>query len=92
MSENRKEIKLEAVGWKLWLVLTAVSYPPAFWVSYGVCYEDMKDGMLPWILGFFLSAFGAGVITTALNTVLQNRVEKIRSEERKSNKKNKKKK
>ena len=91
MSEEPKKIKLEAVGWKLWLVSTAIFFPFGFWVSHRVSYDDMKDGMLPWILGFMLAAFFAGVLTTGLNTILQNRVERIRAEEKKSNKKKKKK-
>jgi apolipoprotein N-acyltransferase len=91
MSEKPKEIRWESVGWIFWLISSAIFFPGFFWVSRQIAYDDQKNGMLPWILGFILASFLAGVLTTGLNTILQRRVEKIRAEESRLNKKNKKK-
>lgn len=81
--------RLESVGWQFWMVWFVLFYPPVTYLAWQTAYNDMKTTILPWILGFLGAALGAGLVSWAVNTVLQRRVEKARKEQRKKAKKRK---
>ncbi len=73
--KGKKEHGLESVGWGFWLICFVVLYGPSWYVGYSVAYSDQRTGLLPWILGFVLAAFGAGLVSVAVNFTLQKRIE-----------------
>ena len=75
---------IEAVGWGFWLICFAVLYGPGWYIGYTFSYDDRKSGILPWVIGFSLAAFGAGLISLVLNYIVQKRNESRRKSARKS--------
>lgn len=74
-SKGKQSQGLEAVGWGFWLICFVVLYGPAWYIGYSVSYSDQRGGLLPWVLGFVLAAFGAGIVSVAVNFTLQKRIE-----------------
>lgn len=79
-----KKPGLEAVGWGFWSICFSVLLGPGCYLGYQVSYADRKGGLLPWLIGFGLAAFGAGVISMVVNYSLQKRIELRRKSARKS--------
>ena len=81
--KNRTTYRFESVGWGFWLICFVVFYGPATYVGFYYSYEDMRAGMLPWVIGFALAAVAAGLLSTAVNYILQKRVEILRKKAKK---------
>lgn len=82
--KKQKSNRLEAVGWGFWLICFAILYGPMTYLGYEASYEDMRAGMLPWVIGFSLAAVGAGFISVGVNYALQKRIEILRKKAKKN--------
>ena len=75
-AERKAEKKgIEAVGWGFWLICFALLAGPCTYLGYTISHGDRKDTLLPWIIGFSLAAFGAGLLSLAANFIVQKRIE-----------------
>ena len=85
-SEEKSEEKkgIEAVGWGFWLICFAVLFGPCYYLGYTISYSARKGGVLPWVIGFSLAAFGAGLLSFVLNFIVQKRIESRRKRGRKT--------
>ena len=87
--QNKKNRRIESLGWGMWLVCFAIAYGPFHYMGWRISEEDQKSGMLPFIIGFVCAAFLAGVLTTAANAILQKYLAIQQKTERKKKKKRK---
>lgn len=81
--KKSKHGRFESVGWGFWLICFAVLYGPMTYVGYIYSVEDRRTGLLPWVIGFTLAAFEAGVLSMAVNYGLQKRIELLRKKAKK---------
>lgn len=79
---------IEGAGWVFWTIVFAVSTGPSIWFCWRITYGGVSR-LAPIALGVILAAFVAGVVTWAVNGVIQSRLEKKRRAGKKSRKKNK---
>jgi hypothetical protein len=77
---------LEYVGWKFWFVVFVVTAVPGIYVSYQLVTEQTTF-LVPVSMGTIGAAIGAGVISWAVNAILQYRTKKRRLAVRKKVKK-----
>lgn len=83
---KKKEWKFDAAGWVFWLVLFAVLLAPSMFLGKAVVYED--TAVSTWIgFGIVIAAIGAGIISWAVNSVIQRHRKRQRIVERKKAKK-----
>jgi len=80
-----KKQGLESVGWGFWLICFAVLLGPCWYIGYDYSYNNMKAGLFPWVVGFSMAAFGAGILSLVVNYLLQKRIE-LRVKKLKKNK------
>lgn len=82
---TKKHTQIETVGWKFWLVAFVVLIVPGYLALLPITREST-----PWYAlaagGVVFAAIGAGVVSWAVNSLLQYRVRKRRHAERKSKK------
>ncbi len=81
--KGNKPKKLDSVGWGFWLICFVLLYGPCWYLGYHYSYDDRRNGLLPWAVGFTLAAFGAGLLSFAVNYVLQTWQERARKRARK---------
>ncbi len=82
--EAQKKKGIEAVGWGFWLICFVVLFGPFTYLGYVYSYSDRKGGLLPWLIGFGLAAFGAGLLSLVVNFMIQKRIESRRKHARKA--------
>ena len=75
---------IEFAGWGFWLICFTIFAGPSWYLGYTISYSDRKGGVLPWVIGFSLAAFGAGLISFVVNFVIQKRIESRRKRDRKA--------
>ncbi len=85
MAKKKKNTRLDAAGWTFWLIAFGVLLGPAVWALWVVKTEEAA-WFFPLAMGTVLAALGAGVVTWAVNTVIQGRLKKQRLIERKKKK------
>ena len=69
---------IDSVGWRFWSICFFVLLGPATYVGWNFAYEDRKTGIFPWVVGFGLAAFGAGLLSVTVNFAIQKRLESKR--------------
>jgi hypothetical protein len=82
---KKKSSHFDAAGWTFWIIVFGVLLGPAIWGMWIVKTEE-ATWLFPLGKGTVLSAIAAGVVTWAVNAVLQYRGKKQRLAERKSKK------
>lgn len=87
MEQDRR---LESVGWVFWLVMFAVFVGPLSYLAWQQKYESTAWGV-PIIIGMVGAAIVSGVLSSAVNWVLQYRTRNRHKEMRKAARKKKKK-
>jgi uncharacterized metal-binding protein len=83
-----RENRLDSVGWTFWLVVFVLLAGPFIWWAWQYRYESDSRG-IPVILGLVASALVAGILSSAVNYVLQRRAMQRQKAERKQQKKRK---
>jgi hypothetical protein len=83
-----ERFKFDTAGWLFWIIVLVILAGPCIWATRFFIYET--SNILYRIgAGLFLAAVGAGVVSWAVNAVLQWRQEKQRIARRKKAKKQK---
>lgn len=85
MTKNRKW-EFDAAGWGFWIVLLVLLVVPCFYLSKRVVFEGTRI-YVTIAIATVMAAIGAGVISWAVNAVLQRHRKKQRNEVRKKAKK-----
>ena len=75
---------IEAVGWGFWLICFAIFFGPSLYLGYTISYDDRKGGVLPWVIGFSLAAFAAGLLSFMVNFIIQKWMVSRRKRDRKA--------
>ena len=75
MVAKDKTSGLEYVGWKFWFVVFVVVAVPAVYASFQLVTERTTP-LVPVAMGAIGAAIGAGVVSLAVNSVLQYRTRK----------------
>jgi hypothetical protein len=79
---KKKEWEFDAAGWAFWVILFLVLIGPCIYLGKIVCYDDTSPTV--WVgFGIVFSAIGAGLISWAVNSVVQRRRKRQRIVERK---------
>jgi len=83
---KKKGYEFDAAGWVFWLVVFGLLLGPGIYGSKQIMYEDT-----PWMQwvggGVVVAALGAGIISWAVNSVVQRRRKRLRLAEKKRAKK-----
>ena len=82
--KGEKKKGIQAVGWGFWLICFVVLYGPCTYLGYIYSYSDQKGGLLPWLIGFFMAALGAGLLSLVVNFTIQMWIESRRKRARKA--------
>ncbi len=80
--------KFEFVGWVFWAVTFALLVGPAVYGAWQITREGASP-MIPIAMGVVAAALAAGVVSWAINSVLQWRYQRRRLKERKKSKRGK---
>lgn len=89
MTTKKSAKGIEAVGWIFWLICFLALLVPCLYFSWQNAFESVSL-IVPLSLGSATAAIGAGLVSWAVNTALQNRARKRRRTDRKqANKKRK---
>ena len=75
---------IEGVGWGFWLICFAIFFGPSLYLGYTISYDDRKGGVLPWVIGFSLAAFAAGLLSFMVNFIIQKWMVSRRKRDRKA--------
>ena len=81
-------LKFDAAGWLFWLIVFIVLVGPCIYGTWKVVYSTAPR-TVPIIVGLVLAAVGAGVVSWAVNAVIQHRQKKQRIARRKKVRKQK---
>lgn len=83
---DKQRFKLEYAGWLFWLVTAAILLGP---ITYGAfqLVREREGPFVPIGIGIIVAAFASGVITWAVNAVLQWRLKQRRVATRKKTRK-----
>jgi len=79
---NKNAERFEAAGWRFWLVVFVLLAGPCVYLAWTVTEDDTFAPMRV-SAGAVLAALGAGVVSWAVNSVLQRRARKRRAAQRK---------
>jgi len=80
--------KIDAAGWVFWLIVFIVLAGPCVYGAWHVVYPDTPRPV-PVVTGMVLAAVGAGVVSWAVNSVIQRQRKKQRIARRKKAQKQK---
>ena len=81
-------LKFDAAGWLFWLVVFFVLVGPCVYGTWQVVYSTVSR-TVPIVTGLVLAAVGAGLVSWAVNAVIQHRQKKQRIARRKKVRKQK---
>jgi len=81
-------LNFDAAGWRFWLLVFLLSLGPYMYGSWQLVYDDASR-LIPISMGGVLAAVSAGIVSWAVNSVIQKRVKKQRHARRKKAKKKK---
>jgi len=79
---RKYSLDTDAVGWIFWLIVFAVLLGPGIWVSWKVVYRSVSP-LYPVGMGAVSAALGSGLVSWAVNAVIQTRQKKRRIAEKK---------
>lgn len=82
-TKKMKPAGIESVGWGFWIICFIVLLGPATYLGWSFAYDDRKVGIFPWVVGFGIAAFGAGLLSTGVNFAIQKKLELKRKQGRK---------
>lgn len=86
--------EIESVGWIFWTVIFVLLLYPSYLLVKTVTYDSASDTLMRAGAGVFVAALSAGLISWAVNALLQKRVwrkmQNKRKVERRQRKRNKK--
>lgn len=85
---RKHSFEFDAAGWLFWIVVFVVLIAPSIYGSWQIVEQDASP-IIPISMGVVGSAVGAGVVSWAVNFVLQTRRRKQRLADRKKAKKQK---
>jgi hypothetical protein len=85
---KKGSFEFDAAGWLFWIIVFAILVGPAIYGSFKIVY-DRTSRLIPFAMGVVGAAIGAGVVSWAVNAVVQRRRKKKRLAERKKIKKRK---
>lgn len=83
--KNKNAERFEAAGWTFWLVVFGLLAGPCVYLAWTVTEEEALAPLRVGA-GAVLAALGAGVVSWAVNSVLQRRARKRRAAQRKKTK------
>jgi ABC-type uncharacterized transport system permease subunit len=79
---------IDAAGWVFWLIVFVVLAGPCIYGAWHIVYPDTPRA-IPIVTGMVLAAVGAGVVSWAVNSVIQRQRKKQRIARRKKAQKQK---
>lgn len=88
MAKQKSSFEFDAAGWLFWTFLFLVLVGPCLWLAWRITY-DTANVLVRIGMGVVSAAVGSGVLSSAVNWVLQRRRKKQRLVERKKAKKRK---
>ncbi len=80
--------KFDAAGWLFWLIIFVVLTGPYIFATWKMVYKETSL-RVPIVTGIVFAAIGAGLISWAVNAVLQRKQKRQRIERRKKARKQK---
>lgn len=83
---SKERFQFDAAGWGFWGIVFAVLLGPSIWGAWHMMYQAQRSAVAVGA-GLVVAALGAGVISWAVNAVLQRRQRVQRVAERKKAKK-----
>lgn len=84
--EKKRSFEFDAAGWGFWVIVFFVLVGPAIYGSWHVVTERASRG-IPVGMGLVGAALGAGLVSWAVNAVLQFKRKKEKLAERRKSKK-----
>ncbi|HIJ72766.1 MAG TPA: hypothetical protein HPP83_01575 [Candidatus Hydrogenedentes bacterium] len=88
MAKKAKTLRLDAAGWTFWIVVFLVMLAPCTYAAFKITYEG-ASWTAPVGIGIVAASLAAGLVTWAVNSVLQRQAKKRRQIRRKETKKRK---
>lgn len=79
---------IDAAGWVFWLIVFVLLSGPGIYAAWRIVYPETSR-LVPIVVGMILAAVGAGVVSWAVNAVIQRQHKKLRIARRKKARKQK---
>lgn len=79
---QKRSFRLEYAGWLFWLITTAILVGPTTYAAFQLVREQ-EGPLVPIGIGVIVAGFSGGLITWAVNAVLQRRLKERRAVARK---------